>query len=107
MCIVHKRNIILYAQHVRWRMCSVRKKRDLLAMKSRGRFSGRARELISPMEGLNIRSRPSMSGRAAPDRIVLGALASCFTAFSSAPCFSLRACQFDTQYTVLSLERVW
>jgi hypothetical protein len=58
-------------------------------MKSSGRFSGSAREDISPMLGLKVRSRPSMSGSASPDRIVLGALASCLAPSSSPPCFSL------------------
>lgn len=58
-------------------------------MKSKGRFSGSASWDISPMLGLKVRSRPAMSGSASPDRIVLGAFASCLPASSSPACFSL------------------
>lgn len=50
-----------------------KKKKHSLAIKSKGRFSGRARELISPMLGLNSKSRPPMSGKASPERMVDGA----------------------------------
>mmetsp|Transcript_19380 Transcript_19380/g.32872 ORF Transcript_19380/g.32872 Transcript_19380/m.32872 type:complete len:212 (-) Transcript_19380:668-1303(-) len=53
------------------------------AIKSKGRLAGRAKEDISPSEGLNVKSRPSISGNASPDSMVVGALARALAVLSS------------------------
>ena len=55
---------------------------NLLAIKSNGKFSGNANDDIWPIEGLNNKSKPWISGNASPFIIVIGADANVL-AFSS------------------------